>query len=93
MQTDSLARRIAMHHVDFAVDDSLNERTGEPVPEHARLVVWTFENTKPLIVAVWSYLPGVRVSDPDAIELAKDLCGEKPWRIAGNCLVGEVSVI
>lgn len=71
-------RAEALEYVSYAVDDAMAERTGEPIPPHARLVGWQC-GFEPLFVAVWSYLPEVRLDDDDAIELATELLQEKNW--------------
>ena len=74
----NLYRELALRKVDYAVDDTLAERTGEPVPDHARLVICSrHKENRLIVVAVWSYLPGGRISIGEAIDLAKDLLMEK----------------
>lgn len=73
-----MTRKDLLPYVSFAVDDALADRTGEPIPEHARIVGWQC-GFEPLCVAVWSYLPGCRVEVDDAADLALDLLVERGW--------------
>jgi hypothetical protein len=68
----------AVRYLSFAVDDALSERRTDERPDNARLIGWQC-GFEPLFVAVWSYLPGVTLSDDDAEELARDLLQEKRW--------------
>lgn len=67
--------------VSFLVNDAgaarrVNPR--EPLPAEARLVGWRC-GFKPLFVAVHSYLPGVRLDDQEAEDLAADYLRERGW--------------
>lgn len=72
-----MTREQALPYVSFAVDDARADRTGEPVPNNARLVGWQC-GFEPLFVAVWSYL-GNRLDDDEAEELASDLLVKRQW--------------
>jgi hypothetical protein len=63
--------------VSFCVDDALAERSVDDMPTNARLVGWQC-GFEPLFVAVWSYLDR-RLSEDEAVEIAKDLLSEKHW--------------
>ncbi len=71
-------RKMALPYVSFALDDSLNVRTGEAIPKHARLVGWQC-GFEPLFVAVWSYLPGVTLDESEAEDIARDYLTERKW--------------
>ncbi len=73
-----MKRADALPYVSFALDDALSEREPTHIPEHARLVGWQC-GFEPLFVAVWSYLPGVRLDDSEAEELARDFLMERKW--------------
>ena len=63
--------------MSFCVDDALAERSVDDMPTNARLVGWQC-GFEPLFVAVWSYLDR-RLSEDEAVEIAKDLLSEKHW--------------
>lgn len=71
-------RAKALPYVSHALDDALAVRTGEPIPEHARLVGWQC-GFEPLFVAVWSYLPGCTLDDAEAEDIARDYLQELQW--------------
>lgn len=48
------------------------------VPDHAHIVAWQC-GFEPLAVAVWSYIPGVRLEEQEAVELATEYLQEKKW--------------
>lgn len=73
-----MTRNELLPYVSFCLDDSLNVRTGESIPEDARLVVYQC-GFEPLVVAVWSYLPGCTVDDVDAEDIARDYLLERKW--------------
>jgi hypothetical protein len=73
-----MTRNEALPYVSFALDDALAVRTGEPIPEHARLIGWQC-GFEPLFVAVWSYIPGVRLDDDEAEDIARDYLIERQW--------------
>lgn len=72
-----MKRSEALKHVGHAIDDAMAVRTGEPIPEHARLVGWQC-GFEPMFVAVWSYL-GVRLSDDEAEDIAREYLLERGW--------------
>lgn len=74
-----MTRDEAMPHVRYAVDNALCERRPTFPPAHARLIGWDDGEEPPTFIAVWSYLPGDRLTDVEAIELAVDLLSEKKW--------------
>ena len=61
------------HHVDDAGSDEI-----KPVNTNTRLVVYQC-GFEPMVVAVHSYLPNVRIDDAEAEELAQNLLLEKKW--------------
>lgn len=68
-------------YVGYCVDDTLSERRIDEIPTDrrlVRLVVWQC-GFEPMAVAVWSYLPDVRLDANDAEEIAADLLSEKEW--------------
>jgi hypothetical protein len=78
-----LTREQAREYISFCVDDALNERSIDDMPDNARLVGWQC-GYEPFIVAVWSYLSDTagnrdRVDDVDAEEIAIDLLVERAW--------------
>jgi hypothetical protein len=77
-----MIRADAIEYVAYTVDDSLNARDrGEPgfaVPDHARLVGWQC-GFEPMVVAVFSYLPGIHLTDEDAEGIARDYLEEIKW--------------
>ena len=76
-----MKREQALNYVSCGVDDAAHiydagaARTQAP---HARLVGWQC-GFEPVFVAVWSYLPGVRLDDDSAAELAMDALSERNW--------------
>lgn len=73
----TMNRTTALQYVGHAVDDTGAVRTGEQIPDHARLVGYQC-GFEPMFVAVWSYL-GVRLDDEEATELADDYLSEIGW--------------
>lgn len=73
-----MTRDDALPHVCYALDDALAVRTGEPIPDHARLVGWQC-GFEPMFVAVWSYLPGCRLDVDEAEDIAIDYLVEIGW--------------
>lgn len=71
-------RNDLLQYVSHALDDSLNVRTGETIPDEACLVVWQC-GFEPQVVAVWSYLPGCRVDAGEAEHIAMDYLVEIGW--------------
>jgi hypothetical protein len=79
-------------YVSYIVDDALHDYAPDVVARHregkpafmdpdttyARYVVWQC-GFEPMVVAVVSYLPHVRLDVGDACELAIDLLDEKQW--------------
>ena len=72
-----MKRADALRYVSFALDDALSDRTGEPIPDHARLVGYQC-GFEPLFIAVWSYL-GIRLDESDAEDIARDYLIERRW--------------
>lgn len=68
----------AIPYVRFAVDSALAPRDANgPFPDDARYV--GYENNLypgPVFVAVWNYLPGLRLHDDEAEEIARDFLAE-----------------
>ena len=73
-----MTREQAREYISFCVDDALNERSIDDMPDNARLVGWQC-GFEPFIVAVWSYLPGIKLLDVDAEDIATDLLVERAW--------------
>lgn len=67
----------ALPYVSFCITDALSVLDG-PVPDHARLVGWQC-GFEPLFVAVYSYIPGVRLEDDEAEEIATEFLQERRW--------------
>ena len=73
-----MKREDAIPYISRYVDDALSEREAKDMPADARLVGWQC-GFEPMFVAVWSYLPGVKVDDDSAVEIATELLVEKGW--------------
>ena len=77
-----MTRDDAIKYVGYWVDDAGNggrvANGSNTVDELSRLVGWQC-GFEPMVVAVWSYLPGIRLDDVDAIELATDYLLEIGW--------------
>ncbi len=74
-------RADAMQYISFGVDDAghgYNVNDARRAAPYARLVGWQC-GFEPLFVAVWSYLPDVRLDDDEAEELARTLLEERCW--------------
>ncbi len=79
-----MTREQALPYVAHYLDDALSpDHSAGDLRDDARLVGWQC-GFEPLFVAVQSYLPGVRLDDDEAAEIATDylaeigwLCGEK----------------
>jgi hypothetical protein len=78
-----MTRSDALRFVSFAVDDAASQRDIKDMPPNARLVGWQC-GFEPLFVAVWSYLPDVRLAAEDAADLATDLLIERNWFADGQ---------
>jgi hypothetical protein len=65
-------------YVNFGVDDALAIHRAADAPANARYVGWQC-GFEPMVVAVWSYLPGVRLEKDEAVELALDALAERRW--------------
>ena len=73
-----MTREQALPYVSFCLDDALSVRSINDMPDNARLVGWQC-GFEPLFVAVWSYLPGVKVDADEAEEIARDYLAERNW--------------
>lgn len=76
-----LTKNDLLPYVAFCVDDALSRRPVSDLPadlSRVRFVAWQC-GFEPLVVAVWSYLPGCTVDDDEAEELAADLLLERGW--------------
>lgn len=73
-----ISREDAMHYVSVGVDDGLSVRSLDEMPADARLVGWQC-GFEPMFVAVWSYLPGLKLADDEAAEIATDYLAEIKW--------------
>lgn len=77
----TITRTQARNYVGYCVDDSLNRRSMVDIPDpdtNVRYVGWQC-GFEPMFVAVWSYLPNLRINDDDAAELAVGLLAEIGW--------------
>jgi hypothetical protein len=82
-----MKRQDAIPYVSFLVNDALHAADMVEMGSDAdaiiadprtRLVGWQC-GFEPLFVAVYSYLPNVRVSEEEAQEIAKDYLLERGW--------------
>ncbi len=71
-------KTIAKQYTAFALDDALALRDPSEAPEGAVYVGWQC-GFEPLFVAVWSYLPGVRLDEGEAEDIARDYLLERGW--------------
>jgi hypothetical protein len=78
-----MTRNEALPFVSFALDDALNVRRLAEIPADARLVGWQC-GFEPLFVAVWSYLPGLRLDADTAAVIALDYLAELDWFADGT---------
>jgi hypothetical protein len=67
----------ALPYVGLCVDDALDVRDINDMPDNARLVGWQC-GFEPMFVAVWSYLD-LELDDEEAEELATELLIERKW--------------
>jgi hypothetical protein len=71
-------------YVVYTVNDALaaDLATGEVLKripiERIRFVVWAC-GSEPVVVLVYSYLPGCSIDNEEAINLARDLLTERKW--------------
>lgn len=65
-------------YIGYCLDDTGDIRELKDKPANARLVVYPC-GFEPMVVAVWSYLPNIKVDDDEAIELADDFLKEIGW--------------
>ncbi len=73
-----MKRSEVIPYISYCVDDALAEHSAGEIPADARLVGWQC-GFEPLFVAVWSYLPGVKLDAGEAADIARDLLTEKNW--------------
>jgi hypothetical protein len=75
-----MTREEAIELVSFLVDDSLNRREAKPVDVNSddRLIGFN-QGLETVFVAVRSYLPGIRLSDEIAQNLARHQLTEIGW--------------
>lgn len=74
-----MTRDQALPYVAHVLDDALSdEHSMADLRDDARLVGWQC-GFEPLFVAVQSYLPGVRLDEQEAEEIATDYLEEKGW--------------
>jgi hypothetical protein len=78
-----MTREQALPYISFCVDDALSLRSIDDMPDNARLIGWQC-GFEPMFVAVWSYLPSVRLDDDDAEDLAADMLEERAWFANGG---------
>ncbi len=74
-------KRQALSMASYFVNDALSEMKASEVPaDLSRVQFVAFPaGFEPLVVAVWSYMDGVKVDADEAIEIAADLLLEKGW--------------
>lgn len=74
-----MTREQALPYVAHVLDDafSVDHSIADMLP-NARLVGWQC-GFEPMFVAVQSYLPGTRIDDDDAAEIATDYLAEIGW--------------
>jgi hypothetical protein len=75
-----MTREEAIRYVSYQVDDAHNRREAKPddVNSDDRLVGW-HQGLETLFVAVRSHLPGVKLTDEVAKNLARDYLTEIGW--------------
>lgn len=76
-----ITKKTAIEFVSFGVDDALNIHPVCNIPSdlsRVRFVGWQC-GFEPMVIAVWSYLPGCSVDDAEAEELAVDALSERGW--------------
>lgn len=73
-----LNKKTVVDYIGHCLDDSLNVRTLADMPANARFVVYAC-GFEPMVVAVWSYLPGVTLDESDAEDIARDYLLEINW--------------
>jgi hypothetical protein len=73
-----MTRKQALEYVSYCVDSALSERRVDEMPANARLVGWQC-GFEPMVVAVWSYFDGVKLTEDEAAEIAIDLLLEHDW--------------
>jgi hypothetical protein len=75
-----MTRREAVQYVSFQMDDARNRRNAKPgdVNSDDRLVGF-HQGLETVFVAVRSHLPGVRLTDQVAEDLARDYLTEIGW--------------
>ena len=71
-------RHDAFNSIGYAVDDALCQRKVSDVPSNATLVVW-WPHT---VIAVFSYMPDIKVPNDLAEEIAQDLADELGLRVS-----------
>ena len=73
-----MKRKDALPYISVCLDDALSVRSIDDMPANARLVGWQC-GFEPLFVAVWSYLPGVKLDAEEAEEIASGYLAERNW--------------
>ena len=73
-----ISREDALQYVHVCIDDAMAVQSLDSMPADARLVGWQC-GFEPLFVAVWSYLPGLKLDDDEAAEIATDYLAEIKW--------------
>lgn len=73
-----MTRDQAIPYVAYLLDDGLSVHPLTDMLPNARLVGWQC-GFEPLFVAVQSYLPGIRLDDDEAEEIAADYLAEIKW--------------
>lgn len=65
-------------YISYYIDDAGSLRHADEMPPDARIVIYQC-GFEPMAVAVWSYLPGVRLDASDAADVADDYLVEIGW--------------
>jgi hypothetical protein len=80
LMENEMPRNDALKYIYRVLDDSLNvTRVSEGfMKDDAHLVGWEC-GFEPMFVAVQSYLPDVRLTEQEAIDLAMDFLTESKW--------------
>lgn len=74
-----MTRDQALPYIAYVLDDGLSpDHSLDDLRDDARLIGWQC-GFEPVFVAVQSYLPGVRLDDDEAIEIAQEYLAEIGW--------------
>jgi hypothetical protein len=80
----TITRAQARQYVAHGVDDAAQHCQPKDVPDHDRVRYVGYDaGFVPMVVAVWSCLPGCEIDADEAEDLATDLLIELKWFAAG----------